>query len=450
MQVRTIARWGLAISLAGAAGCNVGEGGRSQFGGAEGDSTGAADLGADGSTGADEADESSRGGAPVGGDDGSPTDAYLEEAKKEFPTYLDLHEKVIKRTCSPNGGVCHNKKEYPDLHTPDTMLSMIDVPCNLAETDPLNLFDGCEPAGDHLRFVTGGNLAFSSEVAYVVLHDDGMGTVTNAVIYLRDAIPAAMAMPGVFESVVFERATGGGMLTVGQVDDAVSYAPGMNALQVNDFAALPDATRTLLESEVRGGDPNRNGTFGNEDPYRMLLPGDARKSYLLQRLQGNVPGSPMPLANQPLSTPEILAIACWIEGAVMPAGAGTEASSDYDNCDYAAEFGETPSGSGTTFSGAVQPIFDARCAAGGCHGDVAPAAGLDLTQGKAYDALMQASLQNPDVPRVTPGNPTNSYLMTKLVGNGLQGVQMPLAATPLGPEELDVIRTWISYGAPND
>ncbi len=52
--------------------------------------------------------------------------------------------------------------------------------------------------------------------------------------------------------------------------------------------------------------------------------------------------------------------------------------------------------------------------------------------------------------RVTPGNPTNSYLMTKLVGNGLQGVQMPLAATPLGPEELDVIRTWISYGAPND
>ena len=30
---------------------------------------------------------------------------------------------------------------------------------------------------------------------------------------------------------------------------------------------------------------------------RLLTPGDPWKSYLLQRLQGNVPGSPMPLAN---------------------------------------------------------------------------------------------------------------------------------------------------------
>jgi len=448
MQRRThIASFGI---LLGMGACTVGSGGDERF-----DIPDAADDGSAATTGA--VDESGTDGGEESGETGEPADPSddadetIEEAKKEFPTYLDLHEKVITRTCSPNGGVCHNEKEYPDLHTPQTMLAMLDAPCNLAEADPLNLFSGCEPVGDLLRFTTGGNMQFTTEIAYVDLNTDPMGAVINAVIWLRDPIPNPMAVAGQFESIAVERETQAGMLTVGAIDNAISYAPGIDALQVNDWASLPAEAKTLLEAEVRGGDPNRDGEFGGtDDPYRLLLPGDPWKSYLLQRLQGNVPGSPMPLANEPLSSAEIIAIACWIEGTATEGGDSPYASIEYDGCQYAAEFGETPTGSGSTFSGHVQPILDARCATGGCHGELAPAAGLDLTAGHARDNLLLPSQQNPDVPRVTPGNPTNSYLITKLTGNGIAGSQMPLGATALSADEIEVIRTWISYGAPDD
>jgi hypothetical protein len=434
------------------AACTVGDGGDGSFGDGQADTA----MGSDESGAAatepmgDSGDDGSTG-EPVDPTGANPADEYVKEAKEKFPTYLDLHSGVITRTCSPNGGVCHNEKEYPDLHTPQTMLSMLDAPCNLAETEPLNLFDGCEDQGDQLLFTNGSNTSYVSEVGYIEFGTDGMGTVINAVVYLKEPIPNAMMVPGQFESIAFQRQTDGGMLTVGAVENAVSYAPGMIALQINDYANQTEDVKTLLESDVRVGDPNRNGVFGfSEDPYRLLLPGDPWKSYLLQRLQGNVPGSPMPLANKPLSSPEIIALACWIEGATDEEAMNPYASIDYDGCDYAADFGTTPTGSGTTFSGAVQPILDARCATPGCHGSLAPQAGLDLTAGKSYDNLMLPSMQNPDVPRVTPGNPTNSYLITKLTGNGLMGNQMPLGSQPLAPEELEVVRTWISYGAPND
>lgn len=432
--------------------CTVGDGGHGTFGDVEQADTGtAADEGTGGSDPMGDSGDSESTGAPVDPTGDNPADEYVKKAKEDFPTYLDLHEKVITRTCSPNGGVCHNEKEYPDLHTPQTMLSMLDAPCNLAETEPLNLFDGCESQGDQLTFTTGNNTSYVAEVGYIEFGTDAMGAVINAVVYLAEPIPNAMLVPGQYESIAFQRETEGGMLTVGAIDNAVSYAPGMMALQVNDYANQPENVKTLLESDVRVGDPNRNGTFGaSDDPYRLLLPGDPWKSYLLQRLQGNVPGSPMPLANQPLSSPEIIAIACWIEGATDEEAMSPYASIDYDGCDYAADFGQTPTGSGTTFSGAVQPILDARCATPGCHGSLAPQAGLDLTAGKSYDNLMLAAMQNPDVPRVTPGNPTNSYLITKLTGNGLQGVQMPMGSQPLSAEEIATIKTWISYGAPND
>jgi hypothetical protein len=445
MDGSNLASLGLLLTVGA---CTVGSGPDDRFGdGDEDAATGttapATDAGSEGSS-----DDGSTGEPDDPSDPGAET---IEEAKKEFPTYLDLHEKVVTRTCSPAGGVCHNEKEYPDLHTPQTMLAMLEAPCNLAETDPLNLFSGCEPIGDQLRFTIGANTTFATEIAYVEFAADPMGVVANAFVHLRDPIPNAMAMPGMFESIAIERETDAGVLTVGVVDNAVSYAPGVAVLQVNDYPNLPAAAKTLLEADVRGGDPNQDGEFGgSDDPYRLLLPGDPWKSYLLQRLQGNVPGSPMPLANEPLSSAEIIALACWIEGAAEADGASPYASIDYDGCQYAAEFGETPTGSGSKFSEHVQPILDTRCATAGCHGEVAPAAGLDLTAGKAYDNLMLPSMQNPEMPRVTPGNPTNSYLITKLTGNGLMGVQMPLGAASLSTEDIEVIRTWISYGAPDD
>jgi len=444
--------------------CTVDGGRGSQFTAGEGDPSATATATAtDGpvTSGPDSAESSGSEAESSGGEDdapdGPPVEEYIEEARAEFPTYALLHEKVVTRTCSPNGGVCHNEKEYPDLHTPQTMLSQLDVPCNLAETEPLNLFNGCESIGDTLRFTTGNNTTFATTIGYVAMNTDDMGVVLNAVLYLEDPIPNAMAVPGAFESVVIERDTDGGMLTVGQIELAASYAAGMTSLQINGFADLPAEAKSLLETDIQPGDPNRDGVFGgDEDPFRLVLPGDPWKSYLLQRLQGNVPGSPMPLANQPLSSAEIIAIACWIEGAADPGGDVADSAIDYDNCQYAAEFGVTPTGSGSKFTENVLPLLGQRCAAAGCHGNVAPAADLDLTPGVAYENLMKISMQNEDVARVTPGNPTNSYLMTKLNGNGLMGLQMPLDPTsptgssPLSPDEIEVIRTWISYGAPND
>lgn len=439
---RSSALFVLAVSTVALA-CTVGAEGDQSFadGPSQGDESGSGGTGAtEGTAGETEAEP-----AP---DDGKE---FVEEAKKEFPTYLDLHEKVITRTCTPFQNVCHNNKEYPDLRTPQAMLGMLGSPCNLDVEDPLNTYNGCEPDGDVLRFTTGGNVGWQTKVAYVTFSSDPMGVVTSAVIQLADPIPAAMLDPMLPESIEILRTTDSGMLTVGQVADAVTYAPGVSALQVTGYDLLDGSVHTLIEDDLRGGDPNRDGVLGaEEESLQELKAGDPWGSYLLQRLQGNVPGSPMPLANQPLSAAEVVAIACWIEGTDAPDGDSPYATIDYDGCQYAAEFGEPDPDSGATFSGHVQPILTTRCATPGCHGSMVPAAGLDLTEGVARDNLFGMSTQNPDIPFVTPGNPTNSYLMTKLTGDGFAGQRMPLGAAPLGQDELDIVRLWISYGAPDD
>jgi hypothetical protein len=439
-----------------ALGCVVDGGGRGSFGEpVEGDAAGIADgTGEDGEGDTGEADDGDTG-EPANGDDGDDGDggkAYVEEAKDKFPTYFDLHEGVIARTCTPFANVCHNNKEYPDLRTPQAMLAMLGNPCNLAEADE-NVINGCEPPGDRLQILGGANAAFESQIAFVELEDDGMGNVGSVTIHLEQNIPAAMLDPMQPETIQIVRSTASGMLTVGQLVGAATYVAGTSSITVADFAALPVEGKTLLEAEIRGGDPNKDGVFGSMQAEHMqeLKPGDPWNSYLLQRLQGNVPGSPMPLANQPLSAAEIVAIACWIEGADDPGGDEPDATIDYDDCGYAAEFGEPDPDSGATLSGHVQPIFDARCATAGCHGDIAPAAGLDLTDGAARGNLLEvASTQNPEVDLVTPGNPTNSYLMKKLLEAGFAGVQMPKGADALSDAELDTVRLWISYGAPDD
>lgn len=442
---RTSALFLLAASSLALA-CTVGSGGGGSFGdganndGADGESE------SDGETGGETEGETE--GTPDAPDDGKE---FVEEAKKEFPTYLDLHEKVITRTCTPFQNVCHNNKEYPDLRTPQAMLGMLGSPCNLDVEDPLNTYNGCEPAADVVRFTSGGNVGWQTRVAYVSFNTDPMGVVTSAVLQLADPVPAAMLDPMTPESIEVVRTTESGMLTVGAVADAVTYAAGQAAIQVTGYAELGDTVHALLEEDLRAGDPNRDGEFGADGERLVeLKAGDPWGSYLLQRLQGNVPGSPMPLANQPLSASEVVAIACWIEGADGPDGDSPYATIDYDGCQYAAEFGEPDPDSGATFSGHVQPILDARCATAGCHGEVAPAADLDLTAGVARDNLFAASTQNPDIPLVTPGNPTNSYLMTKLTGDGFSGQRMPLGAAPLTQADLDTVRLWISYGAPDD
>ena len=39
------------------------------------------------------------------------------EAQTNLPTGIELQAEVVIRSCGPINGVCHNEKEYPDLHT---------------------------------------------------------------------------------------------------------------------------------------------------------------------------------------------------------------------------------------------------------------------------------------------------------------------------------------------
>ena len=56
----------------------------------------------------------------------------------------------------------------------------------------------------------------------------------------------------------------------------------------------------------------------------------------------------------------------------------------------------------------------------------------------------------PAFKRVLPGDAENSYLVIKLEGRQLVGLQMPLDADPLDEIDLTNIKNWINNGAPNN
>ena len=91
------------------------------------------------------------------------------------------------------------------------------------------------------------------------------------------------------------------------------------------------------------------------------------------------------------------------------------------------------------FSQDLQPIFDLNCT-NGCHqpSGIAP---FSLELGVSYDSLLSGGL-------VVPGNPDSSELIRRL--EGTSGQRMPLNATPLPDDQIQMFRQWISAGAPND
>ncbi len=96
-------------------------------------------------------------------------------------------------------------------------------------------------------------------------------------------------------------------------------------------------------------------------------------------------------------------------------------------------------------------IFDRHCVTD-CHELVSAAANLTLTPGKSYEELVQQpSQQISSRVRVVPGDPDRSYLMIKMEGRaGMVGDAMPRLAPRRPRAEIDLVRAWITRGAPND
>lgn len=105
-----------------------------------------------------------------------------------------------------------------------------------------------------------------------------------------------------------------------------------------------------------------------------------------------------------------------------------------------------------SFASAVQPIFTASCATAGCHKGVMPQQGLDLSAGKAYANLVNVAANECNDGRklVLPGQPSQSYLMDKMMNVDLcSGTKMPKLGS-VSNAELQTVADWICGGALNN
>lgn len=401
------------------------------------------------------------------------TDPYVLEAQRNHRTALDLHRNVILRTCGPTGGVCHNQKEYPDLHTPANLLRALGAPCNIQPADHTAVFDGCERTGDRFSFDRGS----AAEIGYVNYVPD------TADLQEEGEGEAYETRPGLHISLqtsIRERdddrdsfwGTGSFVRTfvnaAGEIED-LNYAHFQTEWRVYDGGRhlvgnveeyQADTVTNLLAVGIEQGDRNRNGIFGAREgnPLPLLSPGFPEQSYLIGRLRGvigdrEIPGTRMPLANTPLSIADMLAVFCFVEG-LPPDISGSvdmEAPIDYAGCSYSAN----PEalnllGEGVSWRGRVKPLLETNC--GGCHGGTAPQGNFDLLSEGAYVRLLGPAIQVPEQALITPFDPDNSYLFRKITGaEGIVGSVMPLdplAGVRTLPEAaITDIRTWIENGA---
>jgi hypothetical protein len=105
----------------------------------------------------------------------------------------------------------------------------------------------------------------------------------------------------------------------------------------------------------------------------------------------------------------------------------------------------------------VQGIFERNgCQNGACHGGAPGAGNLDLRPEVAYDNLVQVFADRGDKLLVQRGSRQDSVLWEKLAaateGYDLKGrgSPMPVGLPPISADELEAVRLWIQFGAPQD
>lgn len=118
-------------------------------------------------------------------------------------------------------------------------------------------------------------------------------------------------------------------------------------------------------------------------------------------------------------------------------------------------FGQTVPNENSAYHDIQEYVFDRSCANSVCHAAPANAGNLNLTYGLSYEDLVGEVPQNPaaaaaGMKLVDPGNPENSFLLTKLMGPAApeQGARMPFGGGVLHTGKIEAVRTWIEAGAP--
>lgn len=107
-----------------------------------------------------------------------------------------------------------------------------------------------------------------------------------------------------------------------------------------------------------------------------------------------------------------------------------------------------------SFATDIQPIFNRRCAIGGCHTVLSRKGELVLQQGYAYDSIVNVpSFLFPQYLRVEPGNAADSWLVRMIEADDdarEHFARMPLGSYPLTPNQIATIVNWIENGAPEN
>jgi hypothetical protein len=104
-----------------------------------------------------------------------------------------------------------------------------------------------------------------------------------------------------------------------------------------------------------------------------------------------------------------------------------------------------------SFANDIQPIFNRRCAIGGCHTVNSARAELVLAQGHAYDSIVnKPSFLNSDLDRIEPGDAASSWLVIMIEDDENARdhfPRMPLGGQPLTRNQIATIVNWVENGA---
>jgi hypothetical protein len=396
------------------------------------------------------------------------------EARALYPDLAHLYEgdQGIYRGCGPNGGVCHNGNEFPNLDSIGSIVDNIGRDCNQKRDNATSVHDMCERKGDLVELPTlpatkqieigwvgaVDNSGDPPRIWKLTLRDSASSVVGSLgrmpltrdgafVLYLRDYLQSAVLDP--------TDPTGRTIILTLTPPPGSGYDFGSEVAKHFAKIGIPGTSDAFYV-----GDPNRDGIFGADLGAKFIKPGDPQRSYLLRRLTDPSAGPLMPRANCCFwSKPALRALWCWVAG-LDATGSNALAPIDYDRCPISPGVllsypdpgpeceaqGLCPvvATGGTnepTFPSIYTEILVPKCGGEGCHDREPLSGGLDM---RAEDTAF-TTIRN----KVVVGDPAASTLIQRLDPALCQAPckTMPLDRATLPPEDLARIETWIRNGA---